>query len=449
MSNSQTLITERKLAGLQQDLGDKQKHLKQLDGLLRWSFVLTFLLYFAFALSLYVGDIFNIKSIIQSFVGGAYSLVFFSVIAALLAYVLAATKHVAYKHFSMFKTVKIIVLLMVFTGILAEVFNSGGVQDSKARSIASGNQEYQTLINEGSSGSISLDESLTSRIAYAQKVLARCEVKLAAGKEKHCDGDRANLSALLASQKTLIDAQSAASKANQNERYARLDEIKDDGYNPIIKTLSKLLNIEIAQAVSLLMLLFAVLFEAMHYYLSVMREDVLFSIEGINAAIERLEIELLSAEDYQQRQENTPSDYPEENRTRWDSGNNAVAAKQDFVGFVNPNRTTAQRVSQSDSVGVLPAYGTRNTVETDTRNTEQSEGEYEQLKQLIVNHELSVTYRPIKAWLKNRNSGTSDKNRQDITIGYLDRMFKEGVLILNPANDGTGINKAKYVLNPK
>ena len=446
MENSTTLITRRKIASLNTDLLEKMAHLKQLDQLLRWSFVLTFLLYFAFALSLYVGDIFNIRSIIQSFIGGAYSLAFFSVIAALLAYVLAATKHVAYKHFSMFKTVKIIVLLMVFTGILAEVFNSGGVQDSKARAINSGNAEYTALVNEGSAGSIKLDESLTSRIAYAQKVLARCNTNMALGKEKHCNGDQAKLTALLDSQTVLVNAQMKATKDNQEERYKRLDELKNEAYNPVIKTLSKLLNIEIAQAVSLLMLLFAVLFEAMHYYLSIMRENTLVSIKGIEAALERLEIDLIHySGEYQTGVNITPSDFPEENRTRWNEQNNVTAKSQNFVGFVNPDQPTALRVSNHTSEQPPHAYSTRAGRVSIHDDEAASQDDYERLKQLIIERELSVTYRPIKAWMKSQNIGTSDKNRQNLTVEYLDKMFSEGVLVLNPANDGKGINKAKYI----
>jgi hypothetical protein len=141
----------------------------------------------------------------------------------------------------------------------------------------------------------------------------------------------------------------------------------------------------------------------------------------------------------------TPSDYPQENRDRWNSGNNATAQKQGFAGFINPNQPMASRVSSGVSNHAPSAYRTHTTAYQYASVSNTSQSDYERLRALIIGKELSVTYRPIKAWMREEKIGSSDKNRQELTVEYLDRMFNEGVLILNPANT-SGINKAKYVL---
>lgn len=450
--NNQRII-ERKIENFTDEQTEKKTHLTYLNRLLFVSFVLTFLLYLAFSLSLYVGDIFKLQTIIDSFLGGAFGLAFFAIISLLLAFVLAGTKHAAYLHFSMFRTVKIILLLMVFTGILAEVFNSSGVQDSKARTINSGNAEYNALVNSNSAQDIKIDSALVSRIAHAEKILARCKTKLAAGKEKHCNGDAANLKALKDSQSTLMNTQLSASTANQSDKFKRLDEIKHESYNPVIRSLSESLGIDIAAAISLLMLIFAALFEAMHYYLSVMRRDTLDSIKGIQNALDRAEIDFLNEADIKQQMETKPdtdlltdiSDYPEENRVRWKQSD-VTAKKQNYVGFINPNvkPMESKKVATSDTSSNRPAPC---TVHGDTRISDtRVSSNYERLKSLILNRDLSVTYRPIKAWMKAENIGKSDKERQALTTEYLEQMYAEKLLSLNPANDGTGIKKAKYIL---
>lgn len=71
---------------------------------------------------------------------------------------------------------------------------------------------------------------------------------------------------------------------------------------------------------------------------------------------------------------------------------------------------------------------------------------YEKLKRMIGAGQVAPTYRPVKDVLKGWNVGTSDKHRQDIAGQAFDRMAREGMLRLNPANDGSTIKKAKYVL---
>ena len=283
------LEVRRKIEALRVELDSKQEHLSYLDRLLGASKWLTFLLYLAFALSLYVGDIWHLQTLLTSFMGGAFGMVFFSVIAVLLAYVLAGTKHAAYTHFSMFKTVKLVLLVAVFTGIMAEVFNSSGVQDIKARAITDSSKEYSSLVQSNTETGVNVSSTLAHSIAGAEQRLARCKVNLANGKEKHCRGDEAKVNGLKASQDAALSAQVAASTASQSERFRRMDALKHEAYNPVIKSLSAGLAIEIAAAIALMMLIFAAVFEAMHFYLSVMRRDTLNAINDLVDALGRAE----------------------------------------------------------------------------------------------------------------------------------------------------------------
>jgi hypothetical protein len=78
----------------------------------------------------------------------------------------------------------------------------------------------------------------------------------------------------------------------------------------------------------------------------------------------------------------------------------------------------------------------------DTQDTDH----YEQLKALIEAGQVEPTIRPIKAQLKAWGAGNSDAHRQKLASEWLDQMFSESVLVLNPANNGQGIKKAKYIL---
>jgi hypothetical protein len=71
---------------------------------------------------------------------------------------------------------------------------------------------------------------------------------------------------------------------------------------------------------------------------------------------------------------------------------------------------------------------------------------YHTLKAMIQSREVEPTFRPVKAVLRGWQVGASDRNRQIIAAAALDRMHRENILTLNPANDGTGIKKAKYIL---
>jgi len=71
---------------------------------------------------------------------------------------------------------------------------------------------------------------------------------------------------------------------------------------------------------------------------------------------------------------------------------------------------------------------------------------YEELKARVITREISPTFRPIIQWLAGKAVGKNTQHRQLLAAAALDRMHRENVLTLNPANDGSGIKKAKYIV---
>lgn len=91
--------------------------------------------------------------------------------------------------------------------------------------------------------------------------------------------------------------------------------------------------------------------------------------------------------------------------------------------------------------------GSTNSVATLTsKRGDDSDSVYQRLKQSILNGEVSPTFIPVKKLLKSWEFGKNDKDRQEWAAWAFEKMHRENVLKLNPANDGTGIQKAKYIL---
>lgn len=129
-------------------LDDLVKHLKYINRLLEISKWLTFGLYLAFAISIYLADIMHLRTFLESATGSMIGFSFYLVVCFMLAYVLAGIKHAAYSHMALFGRVVLIVAVVVSMGLMAEVFQSSGNQDMKARAIAENSAEFKALVND-------------------------------------------------------------------------------------------------------------------------------------------------------------------------------------------------------------------------------------------------------------------------------------------------------------
>lgn len=102
---------------------------------------------------------------------------------------------------------------------------------------------------------------------------------------------------------------------------------------------------------------------------------------------------------------------------------------------------TSTRESATNHVDSADSVSTRTSTRAD-----DSDSTYQRLKQAIISGEVAPTFASVKKLLKSWEFGKNDKDRQEWAAWAFEKMHSENVLKLNPANDGTGIQKAKYIL---
>ncbi|SKA97000.1 hypothetical protein SAMN02745130_03948 [Thiothrix eikelboomii] len=284
VKNTQLEIMQRKLA-------QHQQHEQRGLLLLKLGFLLTFLLYLLFNQHLYLGDALSWSAYFKD-AASLFGFAFTVSIVVLMALFLSWVKHHAYLHFGFFGSVALVVSTVIGFALFAEFFSSSANQDVKASVLVERNSAYQaTLTNEGSSQS-TVNPSLIASIANAEQKLARCEANLKAGKEKHCDGDRARVSALKSSEQSANQAQATASIERDKLKYERQDALKAESYNPVIITLARALAGEkgdykdyLKTAVVLITLFVAVCFEILHHFLSKTHGASVRAIEDLELAL--------------------------------------------------------------------------------------------------------------------------------------------------------------------
>lgn len=475
------LETDLKINGFKEQLADLEQHGRYINHLMQVSKWLTLLLYFAFALSLYLGDILHLQTLITSFMGSAIGFVFYLVICALLAYVLAGIKHAAYSHMALFGRVVLIIAVVVSMGLLAEVFQSSANQDTKARAITQDSPEYQQLIQRNPTQAITPDVSLAANLADAERKLAQCEERLKLGKEPHCKGTQAVLNSLRSSQQEAFNSQAKAAELNRSQDIKRLEQLEAQGYNPTIRSIASVLGLgNISTAITLIMLFIAAQFECLHWWLSEMLSRNLRAIAGLKQALNR---EYVNQQRYAPPHTDSeplfastpsPKFAPESSATAsrpigfaaWPNQKlgkaetqlelpvmSTFAAELSQAGVHFPSDPVLNKAADREAIRRIIGRSAPRTVHGDTRDADTrstpakkpTESDYVKWSQQVGAGELSPTIRAFKLVLKQAGLGSSDAHRQTLAGELLERMFKEGMLKLNPANNGQGINKAKYI----
>lgn len=480
-------IKETQLGLMQRQLEQHQKHEQRGLLLLKLGFLLTFLLYLLFNQHLYLGDALSWSAYFKD-AASMFGFAFTVLIVVLMALFLSWVKHHAYLHFGFFGSAALVITTVIGFALFAEFFSSSANQDVKAGVLLERNSAYQATLKSETVTSSS-DSGLALSIASAEQKLARCEENLKAGKEKHCNGDKAKVEALRSSEAAVNKANAEADIQRTKLNYERQDELKAEAYNPVILTLARALagsdgdyKDYLKTAVVIITLFVAVCFEILHHFLSKTHGASMQAIEGLELSIAK----------YSDAPEPMGLDNPTINRPTplknpIGFGIPATAElkptlfkyqqaepKREPIGFSFPtsnvsNVKTVSKLGTHETQLPLADFGafkarrdvfaspelmdtdTRNppcTVHGDTQRTDtQDSDHYAQLKQLIQQGKLEPKVRPIKAILKEWGAGSSDASRQTLASEWLDRLFSEGVLRLNPQNDGSGIKKAKYILN--
>lgn len=290
----------KKITGHLTKIADLKQHLAYIDGLLASSKWLTFLLFLAFTLSLYLGDMLHLQTLISSFMGSVPGFIFYLLICLLLAYVLAGIKHAAYSHMAIFGRVLAIVAVVVSMGLLAEVFQSSGNQDTKARVVAENSAEFKAAVNTNPLAGLNISGS-TDNVTRLQGELAEAQSYLKSCK-KTCYIQQAKvdkLNAQIAAEQA-VNADHASHLVTLTQmilqaQTERIRHIEEKGYNPTIRSIASMTGLQIATAIVLVMLFISAQFETLHYWLSEMKARALMALDGLQAALVRLEVDYFHA----------------------------------------------------------------------------------------------------------------------------------------------------------
>lgn len=284
-------IKETQLDIMQRKLEQHRQHEQRGLWLLKLGFLLTFLLYLLFNQHLYLGDALSWNAYFKD-AASLFGFAFTVVIVVLMALFLSWVKHHAYLHFGFFGSVALVITTVIGFALFAEFFSSSANQDVKASVLLERNSAYQATLNTESVSAPSGHAGLALSIASAEQKLARCEANLKAGKEKHCDGDKAKVEALRSSEHSANKANAEADIQRDKLKYERQDALKAESYNPVILTLARALagsngdyKDHLKTAVVLITLLVAVCFEILHHFLSKTHGMSIHAIEDLELSI--------------------------------------------------------------------------------------------------------------------------------------------------------------------
>lgn len=290
--NENEAVKAKQLELMQRKLEKHKKHEARGRTLLHLGFLLTFLLYLLFNQHLYLGDALSWSAYFKD-AAAIFGFSFTVVIVILMALFLAWVKHHAYLHFGFFGGAALIVTTVIGFALFSEFFSSSANQDAKANVLVENNSAYQATLKDTASINHAPNTGLIEAIANAEQKLARCEANLRAGKEKHCNGDKAKVEALRNSEHSANQANAQASIERDKLKYERQDELKAGSYNPVIVMLAQFMaSINgsdykdfLKSAVVIVMLFVAICFEILHHFLSKTNADSLNAIEALELTI--------------------------------------------------------------------------------------------------------------------------------------------------------------------
>ncbi|MDQ5769940.1 hypothetical protein [Thiothrix subterranea] len=285
-------LESKKLEILKEQLKVHKEQDKRAGLLLKFAMVLTGLLYFMFMKHLYLGDAVTWAAYFTEW-HSALDFILMFVIVIMSAVFLAWVKHHAYLHFGLYGSVALVLFTVIGFALFAEFFSSSASQDTKSRVLLENDKAYQATIAPVASVAPSLSGGNASAIAKAEQTYARCVANLGKPGYKHCDGDKATLNSLKASDAATLQAVKEiavqTNTATTKMNYDRQDKLKADSYNAVIVSIAKFIGSisgsdykdNIKTATVLTMLLVATAFEILHHFLSHAKERAQNAVYGL------------------------------------------------------------------------------------------------------------------------------------------------------------------------
>ncbi len=138
-------------------------------------------------------------------------------------------------------------------GVVYESIVSSSQQQHISHSTAENSKTFQAISQSGAAKIAT--GSMVSLIAKAQQQVARCEQKLKAGQEKHCEGDKAKLKGYLEAEQRAMDSAERASIAAIEAKTTAIQELKEDAFKPVFKSIRDSFGVSISTGVMLVTLI--------------------------------------------------------------------------------------------------------------------------------------------------------------------------------------------------
>ncbi|EIJ34513.1 hypothetical protein [Thiothrix nivea] len=280
---------------MQEDIAETQQEVKFTETAYKLAFVATFLVYFIFVWMMYVSDLWGFTTWLVQNLSEVAALVVYSVLALTLPLAMAMIKEIGYKHFAKYpnptSVIVLIVGILALAGVVYESISSSSQQQHISTSAAEGSKTFQALTNT----QITVMGSSGSEVAAASQKLARCEENLKRGREKHCEGDRARLNALKAAQADNAANQAAASVAALEAKTKAMQDLKEDAYKPVFKSIRDSFGVSISTGVMIVTLFVSVIFEISHLLLILFLGQKLKRLEGLKHALVQYQADYLKS----------------------------------------------------------------------------------------------------------------------------------------------------------
>ncbi len=273
------------IAHLQAEIAAVEQEITVTEWAYKLAFVATFVVYLIFVWMMYVSDLWGFTSWLIDNLSEVAALLVYSVLAITLPLSMALIKEIGYKHFAKYRNPTVIIVLIVgilaLAGVIYESISSSSQQQHISTSAAEKSKTFQVISNTGTPAVES--GSMASLIARAQQQLARCEQKLKAGKEKHCEGDKAKLHSYLAAEQRAMDSAERASVAAIEAKTRAMQTLKEDAYKPAFKAIRDSFGVSISTGVMLVTLFISIIFEISHLLLILFLSQKLKRLGGLPA----------------------------------------------------------------------------------------------------------------------------------------------------------------------
>lgn len=288
---------QQQIINLHEQIAEVRKELKQVDLAYKLAFVGTFVLYFAFVWMMYVADLWGFTTWLTRNFSEIAALIVFGVLSVALPLTMALIKEIGYQHFSTYPNplylVVVIVGILAMAGVVYESIVSSSQQQHISHNNAENSKSFQAI---SQSGTATIETgSMASLIAAAQQQVARCEEKLKAGKEKHCEGDKAKLHGYLDAEQRAMDSAEKASIAAIEAKTSAIQELKEDAFKPVFKSIRDSFGVSINTGIMLVTMFISIIFEISHLLLILFGGQKRKRLEGLKQALIQTESSYLQS----------------------------------------------------------------------------------------------------------------------------------------------------------